>query len=123
GLDMRRPEKLVDRRDRLDPVAALYEDGEVAGERDGIAGDRRDLLNIGTGDLLRLVLGAGARWIEDDPVEGIELLEGQRPTEQVALLDSDLPETRGEAGAAVQSRQGRRVRLDGMDFGPGREAQ
>ena len=97
---MRRPEELVDRRHALHAVAAGDEDREVARQRAGVAGDGDDIGNVGARDLLRLVLGAGARRIEDEPVEGLELLEGQRPAEQVAPLRRDAP----EAGAWRKAR-------------------
>ena len=72
-------------------IAAIDEDAQVAGKRGRIAGDRRDQGHIRLGDLLRLVLGAGAWRIEDYAVECIQFLEGQRAAEKVALLDGYAP--------------------------------
>ena len=46
-------------------VAAVDQDAQVARQRRRIAGDRGDERHVGPRDLLRLILGAGARRIED----------------------------------------------------------
>ena len=60
---------LVDRPDPFDPPAALDQHLRIAREGGGVAGNIGDVPTIGLGKLGRLLLGAGARWIEDDGVE------------------------------------------------------
>ena len=85
-LGLRGIDELVHRHDPLQHVAAVDEDARVAGEAGGIAGDRRDARHLRGGKRLRLRLCAGARRIEDDPVEAVELGRGEREGKEVAPL-------------------------------------
>ena len=92
-------------------IAAVNEDAQVARQRDRIAGDRGDQRHVGARDLLRLVLGAGARRVEDEAVEGIQLLEGERPPEQIAAFAGHPPQAGGETKRAVERGKRRRIAL------------
>src|SRR4051812_37046426 len=63
-LNMRRPEELVYRGHRTKPVAAIDQNGGVAGKTGGIAGHIGDCRNLAFGQLGRLGLGPRARWVQ-----------------------------------------------------------
>ena len=71
-LDMGGMAELVDRRDRVEPIAAVDQDAGVAREGRRIARHRDDDGNGALGKLARLRLGALARRIEHHRVEALE---------------------------------------------------
>ena len=77
----------------------------------------------GPGDLFRLILRAGAGRIEDEAVEGVELLEGERAAEQVAALGSDALQAGRLTEAAVERGNRSGVALHRMDLGFLRQTQ
>ena len=81
---MRRRAELVKRRDRLDAEPAVDEDPRVAREGRRIAGDGDDEPQRARREFARLRLRARARGIEQDPVEGRELVGAQRPLKEIA---------------------------------------
>jgi hypothetical protein len=72
-LEMRAVPELVHRRHPLEAVAAGDEDRGVAHEGAGIAGDADDDRDLCCGELLCLCLRSGARGIDDERVEALEL--------------------------------------------------
>ena len=75
GLDVRGHREHVDGLDFLGFVAELLEDGEVAGEAGGVAGDVDDAVGLHVGEGLEDGLGAaGARWVDDDDIGAHALL-------------------------------------------------
>lgn len=65
----------IDGLDFLGFVAELLEDGEVAGEAGGVAGDVDDAVGLHVGEGLKDGLGAaGARWVDDDDIGAHALL-------------------------------------------------
>ena len=101
-LDMGRVPELIDRRDRLEPVAAGREGRRVPGEGAGVAGDADHQRDPGGGELPGLGFGARPGRIEHHRVEGVQLDRQQRPAEQVAALDGDPSQARGRAGGPVE---------------------
>lgn len=74
-LDVRGHREHVDGLDFLSFVAELLEDGEVAGEAGGVAGDVDDAVGLHVGEGLEDGLGAaGARRIDDDDIGAHALL-------------------------------------------------
>src|SRR5271154_3460418 len=67
-LDMRRVTELVDRRHRLDPVAAIDENPCIARERRDVAGDRDHHGDLACRELKALRLRALPRRVEYDSV-------------------------------------------------------
>ena len=88
-FDMWRPEDLVHGRDRNNAITASGEDRCIAGECRRIAGDRDHALHCRLREFAGLRLGAGARWIEDDTVECVELLGNEGLAEEVTALCLD----------------------------------
>src|SRR5215218_10092647 len=72
-FEMRAVPELVHRRDPLEAVAAGDEDRGIAHEGAGIAGDADDDRDFCCGELLCLCLRPGARRIDHERVEAIEL--------------------------------------------------
>ena len=97
----------------LQVVAVLDQVPGVAGEARQVAGDVGDAGHAARGQGLDLRGGTGPRRIEDDEVEGRQLLRRQRPPVQVAGLDGEAGPGRSPAGRAQGCRQ-RRVTLDRM---------
>ena len=62
-LDMGGMPELVDRRYRLQPIAAIDEHARVAREGRRIAGDADQYRRLGGGKCFRLLRGTGARWM------------------------------------------------------------
>src|SRR5688500_17619824 len=93
-LDMRRPQELVDGRYAPHVIAALDVDRQVAGERLWVARNGGDERNRRAGNLSRLVFGAGARRVEDEPLEAGKLPCRQGAAVEVAPLRRHPPEAR-----------------------------
>src|SRR4051812_35256987 len=100
---MRRPAKLADRLDPVQVPAAFDQGASIAREGRGIAGNISNALRSGRGQIRRLLLGAGARWIEHDRFEATKLLDRQRAAKQIAMLNRHLP-TRMVAGDLERQR-------------------
>src|SRR5471032_1165637 len=77
-LDMRRPQKLVDRHQFLQPVPAVLQRVRVSGEAAGIAGGIDDLLHLGAREFGDLRRGAGPWRVEHNRIEGVQVLLEQR---------------------------------------------
>ena len=88
-LNMRRPEKLVYGRDGADGVAALRQDGCVAGKTVGVAGDIGDDGHLAPGQGTRLAFRARARRVQHHGAIGRQFQRGQRQLEQVADFGGD----------------------------------
>ena len=122
-FEMRAVLELVDRRDPLEAVAAGDEDRGIAHEGAGIAGDADDERDLCCGELPCLCLRAGARGVEHERVEALELRCEERAPEQVARLRRDAAQARRRARGLVEGRQRARVALDGVDLGALGETQ
>src|SRR5262245_49404807 len=83
-LDMRRPQELIDRPQFLQPVSALLQCPRIAGEGRRIARGIDHALHLGTRQLGALRCRAGARRIEQDGVECVELGFAERVPEEIA---------------------------------------
>jgi len=110
-FEMRAVPELVHRRDALEAVAAGDEDAGVAHEGAGIAGDADDDRDLCCGELLCLCLRPGARGIDHERVEAIELRCKERAPEEVARLRRDAAQARRLARGLVEG--GKRARIAG----------
>src|SRR5215203_2914050 len=105
-FEMRAVLELVHRRDPLDAVAAGDEDRGVAHEGAGIAGDADDDRDSCCGELPCLCLRPGARGIDHERVEALELRCEERAPEEVARLRRDAAQARRLARSARRSAKG-----------------
>ena len=100
----------------VDLVATINKDAQIAGQRRRIARDRGDQRDVGARDLLGLILGAGARRIEHQPVELAEFLEAERAAKQIAALAGHALQPGGVTIRPVERRKRRRVAFGRIDF-------
>ena len=110
-FEMRAVPELVHRRDALEAVAAGGEDCGIAHEGPGIAGDADDDRDFCRGELLCLCLRPGARGIDHERVETLELRCEERAPEEVARLRRDAAQARRLARGLVEG--GKRARIAG----------
>ena len=115
-LDMGAEAKLVDGRDRVDPIAARDQGFCVARECRGVAGDIDDAFDFRTRELLRLRLRALARRIEDDGVEGRKLGREQGPAEKIARLRLERFEPLRVTGGFRQGRDRGGIGVEGPNL-------
>ena len=122
-FEMRAVPELVHRRDALEAVAAGGEDCGIAHEGPGIAGDADDDRDFCRGELLCLCLRPGARGIDHERVETLELRCEERAPEEVARLRRDAAQARRLARGLVKGGKRARVAVDGLDLGALGETQ
>src|ERR1044071_6283658 len=108
-LKMRRPGKLVDRRDLPQLKARIEQKAGITGEARRVAGNANNAIELRAGNLLDLLLRPGARRIEDDSIELVQFDSAQWLPRQVAPLAGDAP-----ARSPRRSRQ--RGQRAGMPF-------
>src|SRR5215211_6479773 len=122
-FEMRAVLELVHRRDPLDAVAAGDEDRGIAHEGPGIAGDADDDRDSCCGELPCLCLRPGARGIDHERVETLELRCEERAPEKVARLRRDAAQARRLARGLVEGGKRAAVAVDGLDLGALGETQ
>ena len=81
---MRGVAELIDRRDRRQPISAVFKDFGVPRKRRVIAGDRHNARDRALRQLTRLLLGALPRWIEYNGVQACEFLSDEGLPEEIA---------------------------------------
>src|SRR5690606_15744116 len=113
----RGPGELVDGGDALEAITAGGEDGCIAGEARGVAGDAHHRPHLAAGDFTRLRFGTGSRRIEDDSVMGIQFGRRQRVTEEVAAEAGDRLQPPGVAYRLLEGGDGAAVAVGGEDAG------
>ena len=107
--------ELIDRRDGGKLVAAVDQQACVAREGDGVARYRDDKGRRALRDLARLGVGALARRIEHDGVEGFQFARHQGATEQVARLRLDRLQAAGGRRRALERFDRARIAVGGGD--------
>ena len=120
---MRGIAKLIDRRDRAEPVTGLDQGCRIARKCRGIARYRNDHGHAARRQFARLRLCALARRIEDDRVEAFQLGRDQWPAEQVTPLGLDRLEALNRGSGALERGERGFVVVDGGDACPLGEPQ
>src|SRR5262245_18954145 len=110
-LDMRRPQELIDRAQFLQPVSAILQSPRIAGEGRRIARGVDHAPRPATRQLGTLRRRTGARGIEQDGGEGVELGATERIPEEIAARHRHLVATRS-ARSGFHGGDGRGIVLE-----------